>query len=50
MLKNLGDEEQREQDKEDRKTMELEYDGSWGEHQCVVERCEWCGYLICRCD
>jgi hypothetical protein len=38
---------QREIDKEDRLTMELEDDGSLGG---VVERCKWCECLICRCD
>lgn len=41
---------QREIDREDRLTMELEDDGSWDNHQCVVERCKWCECLICRCD
>ena len=41
---------QRALDKEDRYYNELEDDQSWVNHQCFVERCEWCGCINCRCD
>lgn len=41
---------QRELDRIDRLSRELEDDGSWDSHQCYVERCEWCGCIDCRCD
>jgi hypothetical protein len=41
---------QRAIDTEERLEMELNDDGSWDNHQCFVEKCEWCKCLICRCD
>lgn len=41
---------QREIDRGDRLTMQLEDDGSWDTHQAFVGRCEWCECLVCRCD
>lgn len=41
---------QRKIDEEDRLEMELNYDGSWDAHYAVVERCEWCKCLICKCE
>lgn len=40
---------QRTIDRQDRLTIELEYDGEWDGHNCYVGRCEWCECLICRC-
>ena len=28
---------------------ELDFDGSWDEHQCMTERCEWCNEDDCEC-
>ena len=28
----------------------LDDDGSWDAHQCVVEKCEFCGYVRCECE
>jgi len=29
---------------------QLNFGGSWDDHDYYVERCEYCGYLQCRCD
>ena len=50
MASQYGNEDQRIADREDRQKNELNSDPSWDAHQCHVERCEWCGYINCRCE
>lgn len=40
---------QRQLDIKDRRQLSLEADISWDEHQCHVERCQFCECIVCRC-
>lgn len=42
--------DQERADIRDREQNRLNFGGSWGDHDCHTERCEFCGYLNCRCE
>ncbi len=42
--------EQRIADREDRLYNELNFEGGGQDGNIQVDRCEWCGYINCRCD